>query len=73
MTPNIDRRGRIVRAISGVIFLAAGVLLWFLDWPHGTVLRWLLRIGLPLIGAVQLFEARRGWCAARACGVKTPL
>lgn len=32
-----------------------------------------LPVGLALAGLFMLFEARRSWCALRACGIKTPL
>ncbi len=34
-----------------------------------------LMVGMVLIaaGLFCAFEAWRGWCAARACGIKTPL
>jgi Protein of unknown function (DUF2892) len=63
--PNIDTRGRIARAI-GALLLAAGAAL---TWPHSTP----AGITLAVAAAFVAFEAARGWCAARACGVKTPL
>jgi hypothetical protein len=63
--PNIERRGRIMRGIlAGLLFIAGGVI-WFYLW-------WL---GLIFVGSgiFTLFEALRGWCFARACGIKTKL
>jgi hypothetical protein len=73
MTPNIERSGRMVRAVMGLVCLAAGVAVWVWGGPEGVVLRWALRIGLPLAGAFQLFEARQRWCVLRHYGVDTPL
>jgi hypothetical protein len=63
--PNIDSRGRLVRGgIAALLFVAGGVLTFYLWWLG------LIFIG---IGVFTLFEALRGWCLARACGVKTRL
>jgi hypothetical protein len=64
-SPNIGRAGRIVRGLLGSLLIIAGVVasrhsLWFCA----------LLIGLGVFG---LFEAARGWCLARACGIKTRL
>jgi hypothetical protein len=65
MKPNIDRRGRMARGGLGVLFLlAAGCLA-----PYAG----LLALVFLLIGVFTIFEAYRGWCAVRACGIKTPL
>lgn len=63
LAPNIDSKGRKVRAILGSIMLLASVVVAF----------WDLRVALVLWGcaAFVLFEAARGWCAVRACGIKT--
>ncbi|MCX6927401.1 MAG: DUF2892 domain-containing protein [Verrucomicrobia bacterium] len=63
--PNIDRRGRILRAIWGVAWIVAGLLLW----GRG---RW-LGFALVVGGVFALYEAARGWCVMRACGIKTKL
>ena len=63
--PNIDSRGRLVRGgIAVALFIAGGVLVDQQLW-----------LGLMLIGigVFALIEALRGWCLARACGVKTRL
>jgi len=62
---NIDRRGRIVRAVWGVAWIVAGLLLWERS-------RWLCFV-LVASGGFALFEAARGWCFMRACGIKTKL
>jgi hypothetical protein len=63
----------VIRGVLGVACLVAGVVLWFVAWPEGVYLRWILRIGLPLAGAFSLYEARRSWCALRDLGIKTPV
>ena len=65
MTRNIDNRGRLVRGISALTLLV-GAGFGF------SVSRWLG--GVLLASAVFVaFEALRGWCALRACGIKTKL
>jgi hypothetical protein len=63
LTPNIDSKGRIVRGVLGALLLLACVVLAF----------WHVRVALVLAGcaAFVLFEAARGWCFVRACGIKT--
>jgi hypothetical protein len=72
MQCNIDRAGRRVRWIGGAICLAAAVPLivgGLLSGPHAGYLCW---GGGFLAGAAFLFyEARKGWCALRAAGIKT--
>jgi hypothetical protein len=60
---NIESEGRILRAAgSGVLGITAVVLWW--RFPAAAV-------GLALAAGFLAFEATRGWCALRACGVKT--
>ena len=63
LRPNLDTKGRIIRAIAALAMAVAA----FLTWSH-------LRssgIALAASSAFVAFEAARGWCIARACGVKT--
>ena len=62
--PNIGTSGRIARGLSGLATLAAG---WY-SREHPAV-----GVALALGGGFMLFEALRGWCLARACGLKTPM
>jgi hypothetical protein len=62
---NIDRRGRLARAVLGGMLIIAGVALAWVAW-------WACVI-LVLSGCFTLFEAARGWCLLRACGLKTRL
>jgi hypothetical protein len=61
--PNIDHRGRIARGVIGSLCLIAGIVI--VDFQ--------LTVGLIFVvaGLFALFEAVRGWCLARACGLKT--
>ena len=61
--PNIDSRGRLVRGgIAVLLFIAGGVIAFDVLW---------LELVFAAIGIFTLFEAVRGWCVARACGIKT--
>ncbi|MBM3841170.1 MAG: DUF2892 domain-containing protein [Verrucomicrobia bacterium] len=62
---NIDNKGRLIRG-AGALALFVGAAFGF------TVSPWL---GIALLGsgAFVAFEALRGWCALRACGIKTRL
>ena len=60
---NIGRTGRILRAVWGVGLIVAGVLL------YGRSV-WLC-LALAAFGVFSLYEAGRGWCILRACGIKT--
>lgn len=60
---NIDGRGRLIRGSLGVALVIGGVVLC----SHNLV----AAIALIISGGFCLFEAVRGWCVMRACGVKT--
>jgi hypothetical protein len=60
---NIDWRGRLLRGIMGTAMIV-GAIYARTDWP------W-LAVMLAMAGVFGLFEALRGWCLMRACGVKT--
>ncbi len=61
--PNLDRHGRIARGVIGAVCLIAGII----------VVDYVLWLGLVFVGAglFAIFESLRGWCVARACGIKT--
>jgi hypothetical protein len=60
---NIGGCGRLARAITAVVLVLSGVLVFRrAEWAG------VLLIG---IGAFVAFEAVRGWCFLRACGIKT--
>jgi hypothetical protein len=60
---NIDRTGRLMR---GVIALALIITAGF-AFTHAL---W-LGIVITALAVFSLFEALRGWCMLRACGIKT--
>lgn len=62
--PNIDRKGRLARALYGCAMLVAG---WFLNRASHPG----LGVAAILAGGFAWFEAARGWCIMRACGIKT--
>ena len=63
--PNIDREGRLVRGLMGLALLIGAAFSIRESVWLGAV--------LAAIGAFGIFEALRGWCLARACGIKTKL
>jgi hypothetical protein len=68
-TPNINSRGRAIRAAVGVLCLVAALVLVFAVppswWRRGAVV--LLALG----GIFGIFQAGTSWCAVRAAGFKT--
>ena len=71
---NIDSRGRVARLVYGVVVLGAGIAaaaLWAL--PSGSAWAWIVSVAAIVGGAFAIFEARAGWCALRAMGIKTPI
>lgn len=69
---NVDRKGRLLRASWGVMSLALG-LLTLSKTPQSPV--WLVVSVLFFGGAVWgiVLGGAKGWCAARALGIKTPI
>jgi hypothetical protein len=65
LSPNIGRKGRLVRGAGALLLLAAAAFAL-------SVSLWLALV-LALSGLFVLAEALRGWCALRACGIKTRL
>jgi hypothetical protein len=64
-TPNISNTGRLVRGFLALaLFIGAGLAFRQSIWAA------LIMLGF---GGFVLFEAIRGWCAVRACGIKTKL
>jgi hypothetical protein len=60
---NITNAGRALRGAMGVLLLLGGLYaLMHLVW---------LGVVILLCAAFVLFEAIRGWCVVRACGIKT--
>ncbi len=65
LNPNIGTLGRLVRGLAGAGSLGGAFCAY-------RVAPW-LAAALGLSGLFMLFEAARGWCALRACGLKTRL
>ena len=60
---NIGTKGRLLRGlIAAALFMGAGLSFAESFW---------LSFVLFASGAFVLFESLRGWCALRACGIKT--
>ena len=69
---NIDQTGRRVRYRIGFVFLALGVLAYFVGARMlGGSVPAIVGAVLAAAGLFALFEANRGWCAMRALGFKT--
>ncbi len=63
LVPNLDRKGRLIRGLGAAAMAFAGLLFLFKLTVLGVV--------LLVSAAFVAFEAVRGWCVLRACGVKT--
>ena len=74
MQCNIDKKGRIARAISGVLCIILGVVVAVLCYlgKISTSYYWLAGPLIPA-GAFSIYEARKSWCVMRAMGFKTPM
>ena len=74
LTCNIDSRGKVARLLWGILLLAIGAgLIVFWAWGSGSWIRWGVTAAVIVSGAFMIFEARAGWCAVRAMGIKTPM
>lgn len=73
MQCNIDAKGKFVRLIYGLLMLAAAIVLAGLILMNviGGGWVWAIVVGLVAMGAFGIYEARAGWCAVRAMGIKT--
>lgn len=60
---NLDLKGRLIRGAVSVALFVGGTLALRIQLIASVV--------LFLGAAFLLFEALRGWCALRACGVRT--
>jgi hypothetical protein len=60
---NINGKGRIIRALGALALMTGAIIACRYS-------AWLSAI-LGLSGTFVAFEAARGWCALRACGIKT--
>lgn len=73
MKPNIEKRGRIARGVTGTLCVLAGIGLWVVSWPESLTYRGIASVVLVLAGVFQWYEAKKSWCVARACGIRTPM
>jgi len=74
LTCNIDARGKLARLLYGLVLCIIGLLvLYFLAWGSGSILRWFLALALLAGGGFAIFEGWSGWCVMRAMGFKTPM
>ena len=62
---NIDNKGRLVRGLGALVLLVSA--------GFGFTLSGWLGLVLMAAGVFVAFEALRGWCAFRACGIRTKL
>ena len=62
---NIDNPGRLVRGLGALVLLVGA--------GFGFTGSLWLGLGLLATGVFVGFEALRGWCVMRACGIKTKL
>ena len=65
LAPNLDRKGRLLRALLALVLLLTAAFCY-------TTSPW-LAVLLATAGVFGIFEALRGWCIARACGINTRL
>ncbi len=63
--PNLENAGRWIRGLSSFVLLIGGIFALRIQLVLGVV--------LFLSAGFLLFEALRGWCALRACGIRTRL
>jgi hypothetical protein len=61
--PNLENKGRLIRGVAAAALFAGGF--------AAIQAQIVLSLVLFTSGAFVLFEALRGWCAFRACGIKT--
>jgi hypothetical protein len=59
---NIGFHSRLARGVVGTILLIAGIIMADFEL-------WIC-LGLVVLGLFAIFEAVRGWCLARACGIR---
>ncbi len=65
LNPNIGTRGRLLRGLGGTGFLGGAIFAYRMSPWLGAV--------IGIAGLFMVFEAARGWCVLRACGLKTRL
>jgi uncharacterized membrane protein len=73
LSPNIDRRGRKVRLVAGIVVDACGAALIVAGVNNGRTSLLVSGIVAAILGSFTIFEAANGWCVLRAMGIKTRL
>jgi hypothetical protein len=69
---NINRRGRIIRLVSGIVLTAAAVGMAAAGWPPWPVWGRVVQAAVLVSGLFGFFEAARGWCLLRGLGIRVP-
>ena len=62
---NLETKGRVVRGTAALALATGAIFTWSHSRPGS--------IALIASSVFVGFEAARGWCALRACGIKTKL
>jgi hypothetical protein len=62
---NLGFPGRLARGVLGTVLLIVGIIM-------ADVELWICLV-LVGLGLFSVFEGVRGWCLARACGIRTKL
>lgn len=73
LSPNIDRRGRRVRLVAGIVVDACGAAMIIAGVHNGRTSLLISGIVAAILGSFTIFEAANGWCVLRAMGIKTRL
>jgi hypothetical protein len=68
--PNIDQKGRKIRAIAGGLCFLVSLILFFVLRLESFAITIIIMV-LAVSSLLMLFEAATGWCLLRACGIKT--
>jgi hypothetical protein len=63
LSPNIALKGRVLRGAAAFVMGLGAAFIWSHSRAAG--------VAIAAASAFVAFEAARGWCIARACGVKT--
>lgn len=73
LTCNIDQRGRKARIIAGIAADSIGVIGILVGVLTNQLSALVGGIICSAAGCFMIFEGIKGWCAARAMGIKTPM
>jgi hypothetical protein len=73
LTCNIDARGKRTRLITAIVLLLLATAIGLCAWKTQSRSLAVIAAVVAASGGFTLFEARAGWCALRAMGIKTRL